>query len=142
MKHLLLLLVILTGSLTMPDRLSAQSFTTESKSCGSCHKPVSNNSRVGMTCPHCGVRWGYENEQRTREYDTYRNYTSVGITTSKANLRSGPSKSASIIAVVPPFTSVTISSKTGDWYYVECSIFDNNFRLITETGYIHKSLIQ
>jgi len=142
MKQLLLLLVILTGSLTMPHRLRAQSYTTESKSCGSCHKPVSINSRVGMTCPHCGVRWGYENEQHTREYETYRNYSSVGITTSKANLRSGPSKSASIIAVVPAYTSVTISSRSGDWYFVQCTIFDNNLRMRTETGYIHKSLIQ
>ena len=142
MKHLLLLLVILTGSLIMPDRLSAQSFTTESKSCGSCHKPVSNDSRVGMRCPHCGVRWGYENEQRSTQYDTYKNYSSVGMTISKANLRSGPSKSASIIAVVPAYTSVTISSRSGDWYFVQCTIFDNNLRMSTETGYIHKSLIQ
>lgn len=142
MKHILLLILILTGSLTAEDRLIAQSFTTESKSCGSCHKPVSNDSRVGMRCPHCGVRWGYENEQRSTQYDTYKNYSSVGITTSKANLRSGPSKSASIIAVVPAYTSVSISSRSGDWYYVECTIFDSNFRLTTETGYIHKSLIQ
>jgi competence protein ComGC len=31
-----------------------------SKSCGACGKKVSKSSKVGDTCPHCGVRWGYE----------------------------------------------------------------------------------
>ncbi len=141
MKRFLFFIFILTVPVIFANHLSAQTYTTESKSCGSCHKPVSNNSRVGMTCPHCGVRWGYENEQRTTHRDTYNTYSSVGITTSEANLRSGPSKSASIIAVVPAYTSVTISSRSGSWYYVECTILDSNFRLITKSGYMHKSLI-
>ena len=36
------------------------SITSISKSCGACGERVSNNSKVGDTCPHCGVRWGYE----------------------------------------------------------------------------------
>lgn len=35
--------------------------TISSKSCGKCLKAVSNNSKIGDYCPHCGVRWGYEN---------------------------------------------------------------------------------
>ncbi len=42
-----------------------QVYTTESKSCSSCNKQVSNNSQVGMKCPHCGVRWGSENETKS-----------------------------------------------------------------------------
>jgi hypothetical protein len=35
--------------------------TTLSKRCGKCQKTVSINSKIGDYCPHCGVRWGYEN---------------------------------------------------------------------------------
>lgn len=45
--------------------IKAQSYTTQSKSCGSCGKQVSIHSKIGDYCPHCGVRWGYENERRT-----------------------------------------------------------------------------
>lgn len=45
--------------------IKAQSYTTRSKSCGSCGKQVSIHSKIGDYCPHCGVRWGYENERRT-----------------------------------------------------------------------------
>jgi hypothetical protein len=34
--------------------------TAVSKSCGSCGRGVPSSSKVGDTCPHCGVRWGYE----------------------------------------------------------------------------------
>lgn len=56
--------------------MKAQTYTTESKSCGSCGKKVSNNSRVGMICPHCGVRWGMENEHRTTSYNNSYSYLS------------------------------------------------------------------
>ncbi|MEW6076653.1 MAG: hypothetical protein AB1724_02445 [Thermodesulfobacteriota bacterium] len=36
------------------------STTLISKSCSACGNRVSNSSKVGDTCPHCGVRWGYE----------------------------------------------------------------------------------
>ena len=45
--------------------IKAHSYTTQSKSCGSCGKQVSIYSKIGDYCPHCGVRWGYENERRT-----------------------------------------------------------------------------
>lgn len=35
---------------------------TVSKSCGKCGKAVSVSAKVGDVCPHCGVRWGLENE--------------------------------------------------------------------------------
>jgi hypothetical protein len=40
---------------------------TESKSCGSCGKEVPITSRIGMRCPHCNVRWGYENSSTRRK---------------------------------------------------------------------------
>ncbi len=43
----------------------SQTTTTESKSCGACGKAVSIYSKVGDTCPHCGVRWGEENTRTT-----------------------------------------------------------------------------
>ena len=50
-----------------------------SKSCGSCHKPVSVNSEVGDYCPHCHVRWGYENTS-TNYVDSYdKNYNYVDL---------------------------------------------------------------
>lgn len=39
--------------------------TTISKRCGKCLKPVASTSKVGDICPHCGVRWGYENTTTT-----------------------------------------------------------------------------
>ncbi len=39
--------------------------TTVSKSCGKCLKSVSITSTTGDYCPHCGVRWGYENSTTT-----------------------------------------------------------------------------
>lgn len=43
-----------------------QAQTTVSKSCGKCQKPVSQYATIGDVCPHCGVRWGYENTKQTK----------------------------------------------------------------------------
>lgn len=64
MRYLVYFIIIL-GSISFNNRLYSQTYTVESKSCGSCGGQVSNNSRIGMRCPHCGVRWGYENERTT-----------------------------------------------------------------------------
>lgn len=65
MKYLLFL-VILIGAITFNANDSfAQTTTTVSKKCGKCGKSVSTNSRIGDICPHCGVRWGYENTTTT-----------------------------------------------------------------------------
>ena len=132
--------------------IKAQSYTTQSKSCGSCGRKVANNSQVGMRCPHCGVRWGYENEHRTTSYDnTYspsRNYNydnnSIGIVTSDVNLRSLPTTKSKIITKIPAYTSVSIISKSGSWYYISVQLFNKsygNYDIRTYKGYIHSSLI-
>ena len=66
MKKYSTLILFLLFSIASSSNSFSQTYTTESKNCGSCQKKVSNNSRVGMYCPHCGVRWGYENETKKK----------------------------------------------------------------------------
>ena len=145
--------------------IKAQSYTTQSKSCGSCGKQVSIHSKIGDYCPHCGVRWGYENERRTTSYKkSYNrkpnyssNYSSPDYSKSfgaislgaipihtNANLRSKPSTKSKIITKIPAYTSVSIISKSGSWYYISVKLFDKSYvndYIRTYKGYIHSSLI-
>ncbi|MDO4781694.1 MAG: SH3 domain-containing protein [Capnocytophaga felis] len=143
MIRFLILGMLFLSSASFNEAL-AQTYTTESKSCGSCGKQVSNNSRVGMTCPHCGVRWGYENETKRTSYQNTYNYdynkTSGMTASSVVNLRSKPSTKSTIITKVPAFTTVSIISKTGSWYYVSFELWEN-YSSKTYKGYIHSSLI-
>ena len=145
MKTILTYTLPLLISLFMSSLVLGQT----SKSCGACHKPVSSNARVGQTCPHCHVRWGYENTT-TRYVDSYAydnynynsNYQSVdriSFVTSNSNLRAYASKSAYVITVVPKYSMVTIIGRSGDWYHVE---YGGSAWYDKSTGYIHKSLIQ
>lgn len=121
--------------------------TSSTKSCGSCQKPVSNNSKVGDYCPHCHVRWGYENTSTqyvnrtsyTNTTSTY-NYEDVkGLTfvTSNSNLRSYASTSASILALIPAYSLVTVVGKYGKWYKVEYTEWGYSQKI----GYVHESLV-
>jgi predicted RNA-binding Zn-ribbon protein involved in translation (DUF1610 family) len=148
MKSLIIFLFLITAP-ALSFQAYSQTYTTESKSCGSCQKKVSNNSKIGMYCPHCGVRWGYENERRStstnysydnhNSYDNYE-YKSTGFTSSRVNLRSGPSKKSFVKTVIPSYTSLSILSSNGNWYYVSYDYFDG-YALRTIKGYVHKSLI-
>jgi uncharacterized protein YgiM (DUF1202 family) len=144
MKNVLFIFFLLFG---IVGNANAQT----SKSCGSCKAPVSANSKVGDYCPHCGVRWGYENESRTqRTIPSYtppsnpiypRNFGSSKygmISSNNANVRSGPSKNYSVEYVLYFGNTVTLIEKVGDWYYL--SYFDTN-SFTTAYGYVHKSLI-
>jgi uncharacterized protein YgiM (DUF1202 family) len=100
----IIFIFILLALYLAPKNSNAQSYTTESKSCGSCHKEVSVNSRIGMKCPHCGVIWGKENETRTTkttnsysDYDYSTKYYSTATPKSRCNVRSYPSTDAAII---------------------------------------------
>jgi predicted RNA-binding Zn-ribbon protein involved in translation (DUF1610 family) len=33
------------------------------KRCGACKAEVPASSKVGDNCPHCGVRWGWEDKE-------------------------------------------------------------------------------
>ena len=157
---------MLTAS-TYFSQVQAQTYTTESKSCGSCGKAVSNNSRIGMTCPHCGVTWGRENETKTTSYktapsynastykpskiksypsrnDNFDDFTSkVGTTNNNANLRAAPSTKSNIITTIPSYTSFDIIRKSGGWYYIEYLFMDwNNLTSRKIRGYLHQSVVR
>jgi predicted RNA-binding Zn-ribbon protein involved in translation (DUF1610 family) len=131
----------------------SQTYKTESKSCGSCYKAVSINSSIGDYCPHCGVRWGYENTtkstKKTYNYPTYSPYDkytipSIGTVYSNSNLRSFPSRNSSVVTVIPAYSSFDIIERQGSWYYVKytkisLSIYGSNKEY---EGYIHKSLVR
>jgi predicted RNA-binding Zn-ribbon protein involved in translation (DUF1610 family) len=149
--RIIILSLLITFSLITTNKSYSQSYTTESKSCGACGKPVSNSSTVGMTCPHCGARWGRENthtSSSTRYTNSSYDYSntdygyskSSGITNSKANLRESPSSKSSIKAIIPSYTSLSIISRTGSWYYVKYSFY-NGYSFEETQGYVYKSLV-
>jgi hypothetical protein len=120
-----------------------------SKSCGQCHNPVSANSKVGDYCPYCNVRWGYENTKITPpnyyNYNEYRSnsseeypYTLSAYVNTNANLRSYASKNAPVLSVVPKYSSIKVTGKSGEWYHIKYS--EGSFYFPT-TGYIHQSLV-
>jgi len=87
----------------LTSQTNAQTTTTVSKKCGKCQKPVSSSSKVGDTCPHCGVRWGYENtttSSTTVNRPSYNNYidiyspssTRVNNTSTKTTQNNPPAK--------------------------------------------------
>jgi predicted RNA-binding Zn-ribbon protein involved in translation (DUF1610 family) len=123
--------------------VSAMTFGQSSKSCGSCHKPVSSSAKVGDYCPHCGVRWGYENTStryvNSHTSSNYTNTSGIAIVNANSNLRAYASKSAYVVTVIPRYSMVTVIGRYGDWYHVEYggSSFYNK-----ERGYVHRSLIQ
>jgi hypothetical protein len=120
-----------------------------SKSCGKCHNAVSAYSKVGDYCPHCHVRWGYENTKTTPQkyydYNDYPSYSTEEYTytlsayvSTNANLRSYASKSASVLSVVPMYSSIKVTGKSGEWYHVK---YYEGFSYLPTTGYIHQSLV-
>ncbi len=80
--------VIIIAFLCFFNVINAQTYTTESKSCGSCRKEVSIYSQIGDYCPYCHVRWGYENtskETSTTSYNTaYPNLPDFPVSTPKS----------------------------------------------------------
>lgn len=65
MKNYFVLVLIMLNTIICISSLKGQTTTMVSASCGSCHKAVSSNSKIGDICPHCGVRWGKENINTT-----------------------------------------------------------------------------
>ena len=80
MKTKLRTLLLIGFSSILTVTLNAQT----SKSCGQCHKAVSVYSKVGDYCPHCHVRWGYENTKTTTtssyDYNDYPSYSTEEYT--------------------------------------------------------------
>lgn len=137
----------------IPEKAQSQStYYTSSKSCGSCGGSVSANSTIGMRCPHCRVRWGYENKEYSQEQRTvYRQPSRVSTSryvpsflngqvvyaNSNINVRSGPGTNYSIKNSVSTNTPLNIISRNGDWYYVSYSDFNSyTYELQTKYGYV------
>lgn len=124
------------------DIPQTSTYTTVSKSCGSCGGAVSSNSCVGMTCPHCHVRWGYENTSRSTSYST-RTIPSSGsaTTTGSASLRAGSSTNYSVICTMPAYTSVSILGKSGNWVKVSYRDYSGYYGSETKIGWVSASLL-
>ncbi len=124
--------------------IKAQTYTTESKSCGACGRGVSLDSRPGMSCPHCGARWGRENSSYSKNtytsYDYSIYYTSA-TTLSKCNVRSYPSTSADILGQASAYSSFDVVEVGASWVKIKYSYYDDYFGYRTATGYIHRSLV-
>jgi predicted RNA-binding Zn-ribbon protein involved in translation (DUF1610 family) len=149
MKYAIFLFSFLFNPLTY-NTLNAQSYTTtESKSCGSCNKSVSVNSRVGMTCPHCGVTWGRENTTQSNTYGYGSSYdyfstetpgfSNQCMSTSNVNLRSRPSTNSSILKVIPRFNHVKVLQAYPKWLYVSYTYF-GRYGSRSIQGYVYRSL--
>ncbi len=104
----------------------SQTRTVTSATCGSCKKSVPASSKVGDRCPHCGVRWGYENKLQKTEYespshsnkDTFTNdYSNTGesMTIKIATLKSGPTNESTTIGQIPNNASIFIIKVVGNW---------------------------
>lgn len=149
MQKLLVLLALIALSYFSFGQFSSDfnypgSYTTVSKNCGSCSKPVSSDSRVGMRCPHCGVRWGYENSTRSTSVRTVsRNIPTSGYATTAttANVRSGPSTDYGVVTTLSPNTMVTITDKVGNWVKVTFTDYVSYFAEFEQTGYIRADLL-
>jgi formylglycine-generating enzyme required for sulfatase activity len=55
--------IVWLTSFVQPPKSVGQSTVSVSKKCGSCGGGVSSTAKIGDTCPHCGVKWGYEDRQ-------------------------------------------------------------------------------
>ena len=118
------------------------SYTSVSKSCGSCGGAVSSDSRVGMRCPHCHVRWGYENTTTSTTHTTRTIPTSGFATTSRsANLRTGASTNYDIICTMPENSIVKILGKDGNWVKVSFDDYSGYYGSTTRIGWVSASLL-
>lgn len=149
MKNLLAILftvITVTGfsqiaysSYSLPQ---SYSYTTTSKSCGSCGGAVSSSSQVGMRCPHCHVRWGYENTTTTTSHST-KSIPSSGYatTTRSANLREGASTSYDVICTMPSNSLLKILGKDGNWVKVSYDDYSGYYGSTKRVGWVSASLL-
>ncbi len=139
----------------------SQSWQTTSKSCGSCGGAVSIYSKVGDYCPHCHVRWGYENSTYRNSYSgSYGgygqsnyytpSYVSVGSyaeTKCNTNLRKSASKKSAVITVIPAYSDVYVISENGNWYYVKYkhsyyNSWNGSWQTETLYGWVYYTLLE
>jgi hypothetical protein len=133
--------ILLSSFFLLTNSGVAQSYTKESKSCGKCKKEVSVNSRVGMTCPHCGVEWGREN--KTTDYSGYNSFNNktIAVTNTNCNVRSYGSKNAEILDKLSAVTPLTILAIDGDWLKVSYSYYEIGYGIYSGKGWVHRSVV-
>ncbi len=149
MKKLMLAFGLFFTAILFANITNAQTYTTVSKSCGSCGGSVSEYSRTGQRCPHCGVIWGQETTKRSsrtttkikynNDYDNDNMYQSSNTITN-CNLRSAPNAKATIMGVIAKNESITITQRRGDW--VKISFFgsfmeDGAYSMSYHIGWVH-----
>jgi predicted RNA-binding Zn-ribbon protein involved in translation (DUF1610 family) len=149
MKKLMLAFGLFFTAILFANITNAQTYTTVSKSCGSCGGSVSEYSRTGQRCPHCGVIWGQETTKRSsrtttkikynNDYDNDNMYQSSNTITN-CNLRSAPNAKATIMGVIAKNESITITQRKGDW--VKISFFgsfmeDGGYSISYHVGWVH-----
>lgn len=147
MTKKVIFIVLLLSLYLIPNKSHSQSYTTESKSCGSCHKEVSINSRIGMKCPHCGVTWGRENETRTtkttnsyNDYNYNTKYYSTATPKSRCNVRSYPSTDAEILGKADTDNEFEIIEIKNGW--VKIKFYEEGYYGKQEAyGWISRSLL-
>ena len=122
----------------------SQNYSTVSKKCGSCQGSVSFSSKIGDYCPHCGVRWGYENTTKretqsssTVPYNNSRN--TYMVIQSKAYFHTNPSASSRKNSYIVYGEIITAKVENNGYIYTS---FINNVGQRT-TGWVLKaSLIE
>ncbi len=149
MKKLMLAFGLFFTAILFANITNAQTYTTVSKSCGSCGGSVSEYSRTGQRCPHCGVIWGQENTKRSSRTTTkikYNNYYDndnmyqSSNTITNCNLRSAPNTKATIMGVIAKNESITITQRKGDWVkisFLGSFMEDGAYSMSYHVGWVH-----
>jgi len=131
MRPYLLIVAFLFYNIILPlDRTFGQTYTTVSKNCGKCGKAVSSSSKIGDTCPHCGVRWGYENTS-TSTSTSYKKSTLTDYTPSTGSNKTSTQKTSSsgapkVVKEKNPFSTYS-KSQTENWIINKLNSYSKNF---------------
>lgn len=142
----LILIIAFTFLNVLLNVTNAQTYTTESKSCGSCQGQVSINSSIGDRCPHCGVRWGWETSSYSTktvtsfDYNSYNSHITTASPIKDCNIRSFPSTSAEILAKASPYNTFDVIEVGSNWVKVKFTL-DTYYGPVKYYGWIHKSLV-
>ena len=153
MKKLMLAFGLFFTAILFVNITNAQTYTTVSKSCGSCGGSVSEYSRTGQRCPHCGVIWGQETTKRSsrtttkikynNDYDNDNMYQSSN-TIINCNLRSSPNTKATIMGVIAKNESITITQRKGEWVKISFSgsfMEDGAYSMSYHVGWVHVGVV-
>ncbi len=115
--------------ISFPENAFSQTYTTVTKSCGKCGKAVSSSAKIGDICPHCRVRWGYENTSTSTSTSTSnKNYTLTNRTSSPKtnNPKTSSSNATKPVKEANPFSTYS-KSQTENWIINKLSSYGKNY---------------